>query len=152
MLYILTILNFSYICGMLIYINSIAGSEIVVILLFVLIFFGAKRINGMDKELGKGMCQIKDASQDVQDEIRKTTTEMKRDVNNSRALHDAKNTIESPVKEFTKDLKQSAVEVGKTIDEDGEEETTKVTSPKVEESTKLKNENPNIKPDQQNIS
>lgn len=137
---------------MLIFINSIAGSEIVVILLFVLIFFGAKSIPGMARGLGKGMRQIKDASQDVQDEIRKTTTEMKRDVNISRALHDAKNTIESPVKEFTKDLKQSAVEVGKTIDEDGEEVKTKAPSPKVEESTKLKNENPNIKPDQQNIS
>src|SRR5690554_8010779 len=85
---------------MLIFINSIAGSEIVVILLFVLIFFGAKSIPGMARGLGKGMRQIKDASQDVQDEIRKTTTEMKRDVNISRALHDAKNTIESPVKEI----------------------------------------------------
>src|SRR5690554_8225912 len=88
---------------MLLFINSIAGSEIVIILLFVLIFFGAKSIPGMARGLGKGIRQIKDASQDVQDEIRKTTTDMKRDVNINRALHEAKNTIESPIKEFTKD-------------------------------------------------
>lgn len=100
---------------MLLFINSIAGSEIVVILLFVLIFFGAKSIPGMARGLGKGIRQIKDASQDIQDEIRKTTTDMKRDLNVTKALHDAKNTLEAPVKNFTQDLKDSATEVNKNV-------------------------------------
>ncbi|HLV42972.1 MAG TPA: twin-arginine translocase TatA/TatE family subunit [Brumimicrobium sp.] len=142
---------------MLLFINSIAGSEIIVILLFVLIFFGAKSIPGMARGLGKGMRQIKDASQDIQDEIRKTTTDMKRDVNINRALHDAKNSIESPIKEFTKDLKQSATEVSKSIE--GETEKTKIEAPlesPVESSvespiqiSEVTNEDVAIKPNQQ---
>lgn len=100
---------------MLLFINSIAGSEIVVILLFVLIFFGAKSIPGMARGLGKGIRQIKDASQDIQDEIRKTTTDMKRDLNVTKALHDAKNTLEAPVKNFTQELKDSATEVNQNV-------------------------------------
>ncbi|RFC54757.1 Sec-independent protein translocase subunit TatA/TatB [Brumimicrobium aurantiacum] len=100
---------------MLLFINSIAGSEIIVILLFVLIFFGAKSIPGMARGLGKGIRQIKDASQDIQDEIRKTSTDIKRDMNVNRALHDAKNSLEAPVKNFTKDLKDSATEVNNNI-------------------------------------
>jgi len=110
---------------MLLFINSIAGSEIVVILLFVLIFFGAKSIPGMARGLGKGIRQIKDASQDIQDEIKKTTGDMQRDMNVNRALHDARNTLEAPIKNFTNDLKGSASEVNKNInrivsDQEGE--------------------------------
>ncbi|HLW30161.1 MAG TPA: twin-arginine translocase TatA/TatE family subunit [Brumimicrobium sp.] len=137
---------------MLLFINSIAGSEIVIILLFVLIFFGAKSIPGMARGLGKGIRQIKDASQDVQDEIRKTTTDMKRDVNINRALHEAKNTIESPIKEFTKDLKQSAVEVGKSIDGDTENTTKSIPSQETIETSDSKKEDDNIKLDQQKDS
>lgn len=100
---------------MLLFINSIAGSEIVIILLFVLIFFGAKSIPGMARGLGKGIRQIKDASQDIQDEIRKTSTEMKRDLNVNRAIQDAKSTIEAPIKNFSDDLKSSATDVNKNI-------------------------------------
>ncbi|PWH86568.1 Sec-independent protein translocase subunit TatA/TatB [Brumimicrobium oceani] len=100
---------------MLLFINSIAGSEIVIILLFVLIFFGAKSIPGMARGLGKGIRQIKDASQDIQDEIRKTTTDMQRDLNVNKALHDAKNKLEAPIKDFGNDLKSSATDVHKNI-------------------------------------
>lgn len=149
---------------MLLFINSIAGSEIIVILLFVLIFFGAKSIPGMARGLGKGMRQIKDASQDIQDEIRKTTTDMKRDVNINRALHDAKNTLQAPIKEFTKELKESATEVSKSID--GESERTAIEAPlespveapievaleKPVQITEVEKEESDLKPDQQNNS
>lgn len=106
----------------------------------------------MARGLGKGIRQIKDASQDVQDEIRKTTTDMKRDVNINRALHEAKNTIESPIKEFTKDLKQSAVEVGKSIDGDTENTTKSIPSQETIETSDSKKEDDNIKLDQQKES
>ncbi|WP_107040265.1 Sec-independent protein translocase subunit TatA/TatB [Brumimicrobium mesophilum] len=100
---------------MLLFINSIAGSEILVILLFVLIFFGAKSIPGMARGLGKGIRQIKDASQDIQDEIRKTTSDMQRDMNVNRALHDAKNKIEAPIQNFKKDIENSASGIKKNV-------------------------------------
>lgn len=113
---------------MLLFINSIAGSEIVIILLFVLIFFGAKSIPGMARGLGKGIRQIKDASQDIQDEIKKTSTDMKRDMNVNRALHDAKNTLEAPVKDFSNNLKEKAVEVNKNINHDEARKPSKSSS------------------------
>lgn len=69
----------------------------------------------MAQTLGKGIRQIKDASQDIQDEIRKTSTDMKRDLNVNKALHDAKKTIEAPLKDFTQDLKASATEVDENV-------------------------------------
>ena len=143
---------------MLLFINSIAGSEIIVILLFVLIFFGAKSIPGMARGLGKGIRQIKDASQDIQDEIRKTTTDMKREVNINRALHDAKNSLEAPVKQFTEDLKSSAVEVSKNIEGEAEKTTIETENIAIEnpiehpvQNTEVKEEDSERKPDQQNI-
>tara|TARA_B100000508_G_scaffold118450_1_gene98552 strand:- start:69005 stop:69394 length:390 start_codon:yes stop_codon:yes gene_type:complete len=95
---------------MILFLNSIAGSEIVVILLFVLIFFGAKSIPGLSRNLGRGIRQIKDASQDIQDEIRKTSTDMKRDANINRTLHQAQEDIKKPFSHLTQsaeDMKRS---------------------------------------------
>lgn len=95
---------------MLLFLNSIAGSEIVVILLFVLIFFGAKSIPGLSRNLGRGIRQIKDASQDIQDEIRKTSTDMKRDANINRTLRQAEEDIKKPFSHLTEsaeDMKRS---------------------------------------------
>jgi sec-independent protein translocase protein TatA len=125
---------------MLLFINSIAGSEIIVILLFVLIFFGAKSIPGMARGLGKGIRQIKDASQDVQDEIRKTSTDMQRDMNVNKALHDARNSIEAPIKNFTEDLKKSASDVNKNVNgmlnDGGEKSLEKTLEDPIKDFTK----------------
>ncbi len=91
---------------MFLFLNSIAGSEIVVILLFVLIFFGAKSIPGLSRNLGRGIRQIKDASQDIQDEIRKTTTDMKRDANINKTLHEAQENIKKPFSHLTKSAEE----------------------------------------------
>lgn len=87
---------------MVLFLNSIAGSEIVIILLFVLIFFGAKSIPGMSRNLGRGIRQIKDASQGIQDEIRKTSTDMKRDANINRTLHQAQEDVKKPFSHLNK--------------------------------------------------
>ncbi|MDX1652492.1 MAG: twin-arginine translocase TatA/TatE family subunit [Brumimicrobium sp.] len=92
---------------MLLFLNSIAGSEIVVILLFILIFFGSKSIPGMSRTLGRGIRQIRDASQDIQDEIRKSTTDMRREMNINRTLHETKQQIEQPFEEFSRDIRSS---------------------------------------------
>jgi sec-independent protein translocase protein TatA len=134
---------------MLLFINSIAGSEIVVILLFVLIFFGAKSIPGMARGLGKGIRQMKDASQGIQDEIRKTSTDMKRDMNINRALHEAKNTIEAPVKNFKENLEKSAIDVSKSIDGENKKTTVEAPTQNPVQITEIKKEESEIKPDQQ---
>lgn len=46
--------------------------EIVVILLFVLLFFGSESIPNIARTLGRGLRQIRDASSEIQTEIRKS--------------------------------------------------------------------------------
>jgi sec-independent protein translocase protein TatA len=43
--------------------------EIVLILLIILIFFGAKRIPELARGLGKGIREFKDATKEIKDEI-----------------------------------------------------------------------------------
>lgn len=45
------------------------GSEWLVIVLFVIIFFGAKKIPELAKGLGKGIREFKDATKGVKEEI-----------------------------------------------------------------------------------
>lgn len=51
-----------------------------VILLFVLIFFGAKSIPGLARTLGRGMREIQHASDDIKREIQNTSNSIKKDL------------------------------------------------------------------------
>ena len=57
----------------------IGGPEIVVILLFVVMFFGSKKIPELAKGLGKAMREVKDASNEIKKEIRDSATSIKDD-------------------------------------------------------------------------
>ncbi|MBK8339129.1 MAG: twin-arginine translocase TatA/TatE family subunit [Flavobacteriales bacterium] len=59
---------------------DISGGELLVILLFVLLFFGAKGIPDIARTAGRTMRQLRDATDDVQREIRKGAMEVKREV------------------------------------------------------------------------
>lgn len=48
----------------------IGGPEIIIVLLFVIMLFGSKKIPELAKGLGKAMREIKDASNDIKKEIR----------------------------------------------------------------------------------
>ncbi len=101
---------------MLLFLNSIAGSEIVVILLFVLIFFGAKSIPGMSRTLGRGIRQIKDARADIENEIRKTSGDMRKDMNINRTIQETKDQFEKPLKDFSKDIDESTEDLRKRVE------------------------------------
>ena len=62
--------------------ENIGFGELLIILLVVLIFFGAKRIPELAKGLGKGISEFKKGLKDVEDEInsndaKETKTETK---------------------------------------------------------------------------
>jgi sec-independent protein translocase protein TatA len=57
----------------------IGGPEIIVVLLFVVMFFGSKKIPELAKGLGKAMREVKDASNEIKKEIRDSTTSIKDD-------------------------------------------------------------------------
>ena len=50
--------------------GNLGGGEIILILLVVLILFGAKKIPELAQGIGKGMRELKKALNDVQDEVK----------------------------------------------------------------------------------
>jgi sec-independent protein translocase protein TatA len=81
------------------FLSDVGGSEIVLILLVILMFFGSKSIPGIARTMGKTMHQIKQASQDVQNEIKKSTGDLKGDFNLQNVMRDTLDVIEKPLKE-----------------------------------------------------
>lgn len=55
---------------MLLFLESIGTGELLVILLFVLFFFGSKKIPDLARGLGKGMREVKDAMQGIENDIK----------------------------------------------------------------------------------
>jgi len=116
---------------MILFLNSIAGSEIIVILLFVLIFFGAKSIPGMSRSLGRGIRQIKDASQEIQDEIRKTTGDMKKDMNINRTIQEATENFKKPFDNIASDFNRETNEVQRSLESNSNVLNKETVQPKI---------------------
>jgi sec-independent protein translocase protein TatA len=89
---------------MLLILNDVAGSEILLILVFVLIFFGSKSIPGLAKTMGRTIRQIKDASNDIQNEIKKSGAEMKKDLNLEGLIKDTTEEIRRPLDQMADDI------------------------------------------------
>jgi len=58
----------------------IGGPEIIVVLLFIVMFFGSKKIPELAKGLGKAMREVKGASNEIKKEIRDSATSIKDDL------------------------------------------------------------------------
>lgn len=141
---------------MLLFLNSISFGEIFIILLFVLIFFGAESIPGLARTLGRGIRQVKNATQDIQDEIIKTGTDIKREMNANRALEQTKNAIEKPIQDFTQKLEKSASEVKTNMEreldlEDNHTESKHESTPESSRVYSPAQKKPNVPLDQQSL-
>ena len=90
------------------FLNDVAGSEIIVIILVVLIFFGSNSIPGIAKTLGKTLYQIKNASAELQNEIKKSGFDIKEDLKIS-------NLIKEQQEEITRPMDQVYSEIENTI-------------------------------------
>lgn len=74
-----------------------SGGEIFVIMLFVLLFFGAESIPKISKQLGKIMYQVKNATDDIKRDIRDSANNMKQDIMEQSELN-------NPIKDITKEI------------------------------------------------
>jgi sec-independent protein translocase protein TatA len=70
----------------LLFLNSLGGGELMLILLVVLLFFGANKIPELARGLGKGIREFKDAADGIQREIQKTADPIKEDLNIQKTL------------------------------------------------------------------
>ena len=68
----------------LLFLGGVGFQEILLIGLFVLVFFGAKKIPEFMKGLGKGVREFKDAMSNVKDEIESPTKEADRKIEDSK--------------------------------------------------------------------
>lgn len=55
------------------------GPEWILIVLFIIIFFGAKKIPEIARGFGKGIREFKNATKEIKTEIEDTTNEVKKD-------------------------------------------------------------------------
>ena len=53
----------------LLFLGNMGGYEILLILLVILIFFGAKKIPELARGLGRGIREFKDATSEIKDEL-----------------------------------------------------------------------------------
>ena len=90
--------------GFSLFLSDVAGSEVLLIVLIVLLFFGSKSIPGIAKTLGQALYQIRNASNDLQQEIRKSGQEMKADLNIQSILKETEETLTGPLDQVTTDI------------------------------------------------
>lgn len=81
------------------FLSDVGGSEIVLILVVILIFFGSKSIPGIARSMGKAVHQIRQASEDVQNEIKKSAGDIKTDFNLQNVMKETLGAIEKPIHE-----------------------------------------------------
>ena len=91
----------------LLFLNDIAGSEILLIMVFVLLFFGSKSIPSIAKTLGKVIYQIRNASDDIKDEIKKSGGDIKKDLNISELVKETEEEIKVPMDQMLTDIKHT---------------------------------------------
>ena len=89
------------------FLNDVAGSEIIVIILVVLIFFGSKSIPGIAKTLGKTLYQIKNASAELQNEIKKSGFDIKEDLKISNLIKEQQEEITRPMDQVYSDIENT---------------------------------------------
>jgi sec-independent protein translocase protein TatA len=100
------------------YFLFISGGEIFFIMFIVVMVFGADKIPGIAKGLGKGMRQLKDATEDIKQEIQKSAnkqgidTSFVKDI--QKDINDVKDNLTSGI---GNDIKKEIAEVKKNVDD-----------------------------------
>ena len=81
----------------------ISGAEIFVIFLIVLLLFGADKIPDIAKGLGKGIRQVKDATQEIKTEIQKSA---KSKGVNTKSMSDQIDKVKEDIDDITGSIKR----------------------------------------------
>jgi len=89
------------------FLSDVSGTEVLVIFLFILIFFGSKSIPTMARTFGRAMREIKNASADLQNEIKKSGLDVKNDLNLSTIIKKSEEEIQQPLDQVMVDIKET---------------------------------------------
>lgn len=80
----------------------ISGPEIFVILLIVVMVFGSDKLPEIARGLGKGMRQIKDATNDIKREIKHSAEKHEIDIDIASKVKDEVNKVKDNIDDFSK--------------------------------------------------
>ncbi|WP_397444909.1 twin-arginine translocase TatA/TatE family subunit [Polaribacter sp. R77954] len=85
----------------------IGAPEIFVIMLIVVMVFGADKIPDIARGLGKGMRQVKDATNDIKREINDTSKEHNLDTNIAKDINKEIRSVKDNIDDFTGPIKRN---------------------------------------------
>ena len=91
------------------FLNDIGTSEVLFIMAAVLIMFGSKSIPGIAKNLGRGIREVKTATDEIKRDIQDSAMEMKRNMNMPDLdipSIDIVKEIEAPLKKISNPIKE----------------------------------------------
>ncbi|MFY0602415.1 MAG: twin-arginine translocase TatA/TatE family subunit [Flavobacteriaceae bacterium] len=85
----------------------IGGPEIFMIILIVVMLFGAKRIPEIARGLGQGLRQVKDATNDIKKEINESAKKEGVDLDLTKDIKKEINDMKEGIDDFTGPIKRS---------------------------------------------
>ena len=88
------------------FLNDISGSEILVIMLFILMFFGSKSIPSIAKTIGKGLYQIRNATAEIQHEIKNSVSDIT-DINIKNILTEKQEELLAPMDQVYSEIENT---------------------------------------------
>ena len=126
------------------FLSDVSGSEIVVIFLFILIFFGSKSIPGIAKTLGKGLYQIRNATSEIQNEIKKSGVDIGKDLNLKNLLIEKQEELIGPMDQLYSEIENTIHYDNSTNKKPVENSATFENTTTVENTTLIENTTPEI--------
>jgi sec-independent protein translocase protein TatA len=86
------------------FLNDVAGSEILVIFLVILLFFGSKSIPSIAKSLGRALFEFRNATNEIKQEIKNSGGDIKGDLNLDSFLKETTEEIQRPLDQVFTDV------------------------------------------------
>ena len=85
-----------------------SGSEILLIFVAILVLFGADKLPGFARMLGKGLNEIKKATDDIKNELIQSSNEIKNELNQgTNVIHESINEIKNTANDNVQDINKS---------------------------------------------
>ncbi|MCL7752572.1 twin-arginine translocase TatA/TatE family subunit [Polaribacter sp. Z022] len=85
----------------------ISGPEIMVVMLIVVMVFGADKIPEIARGLGKGMRQVKDATNDIKKEIKESSEKNGIDTDVTKSINKEINSVKDNIDDLTGPIKRN---------------------------------------------
>lgn len=112
------------------FLNSISTGEVIIIMIFILMFFGSKSIPGIAKTFGRTLRQIRDATDDIKRDIRSSTSEIEKDFKGVKDdFNKSSKSVTDSFKDQTKELGDISKSFKNTLESAGTETVSNKRKP-----------------------